>query len=58
MTTFVPAIYDWAWSGFSLLVLGGVVVLVVRLLERWRRRSLARSARARGQDRPSGLPPG
>lgn len=48
MSPFVPPIYDWAWSGLTLLLVGGVVAVVVRVLERWRRRSLARSARARG----------
>jgi len=45
--SFVPAVYDWVWSGLALLLVGSVVTL----LERWRRRSLARSARARGDVR-------
>ncbi len=41
---FVPPIYDVLWSLVVLGVVVGVCWWLIRVLERWRRRSLARSA--------------
>lgn len=43
---FVPAAYDAVWSVSMLLLVGGLGWWLVRVLERWRRRSLARSAQS------------